>query len=286
MTQRNSRVVASRLRRPRSFSLPGGIGSRSNIRANARHARKSSSASTTLRPQKNGVLTPTRKASAPRPASTPQRIVMAEGSRGPLFGRERAQEVHHVPRLPGGERLAVRRHDGAADDDVAVPVAIRALALQLGVAQIRRWDELRRDGTGDATLALGAVAGRAEGLEVLAAGRYRVRRRPNRVRLSGRDITLLLRHDELTTSRHDAGGHLEYSLAGHDARRLRHVVDPPVAHDQAHETSGARDDEQDEDEDVLHWSQLRAPGSSRAWPARGARGFTPSPPRRQRRGGA
>src|SRR5262252_4157678 len=103
-----------------------------------------------------------RKVSTPMPASTPHRIVM-------LFGRKRAQEVHHVPRLLGGERLAVRRHHGPADDDVAMPLAVGALPLQLGVGQIRRWDELRRDGTGDTSLALGSVARRAEGLKVLPA---------------------------------------------------------------------------------------------------------------------
>src|SRR5262247_4006442 len=103
---------------------------------------------------------PTRKVSTPRPASTPHRIVM-------LFGRERTQEVHHVPRLLGGERLAVRGHHGPADDDVAVPVAVGALPLELCVGQIRRRDELRRDGTGDTSLALGPVAWRAERLKVL-----------------------------------------------------------------------------------------------------------------------
>ena len=51
-------------------------------------------------------------------------------------GRRRdqgAQIVDDVPRLLRGERLPVGRHHGAADHDVAVPVAVGALAVQLEV---------------------------------------------------------------------------------------------------------------------------------------------------------
>jgi len=41
-----------------------------------------------------------------------------------------------------GDRFAVRRHDGAADDDVAVPVAVGPLALEITVGEVGRRDEL------------------------------------------------------------------------------------------------------------------------------------------------
>src|SRR5262249_61285177 len=121
----------------------------------AEHAKKRGCPTQTARPGAGATeSTPTRRAHTPAPASTPKRSAM-------LFGRERTQEIHHVPRLRRRERLAVRGHHGPADDDVAVPVTVGALALQLGVGQIRRRDELGRDGTGDTPLALGPVAGPA-----------------------------------------------------------------------------------------------------------------------------
>src|SRR5205809_4986235 len=46
--------------------------------------------------------------------------------------------------------------------------------------------------------------------------------------------------------------HGEHALARHDTRRLRHVVDPAVRDDRAHEAGGAADAQDHEEEDVLH----------------------------------
>jgi hypothetical protein len=53
---RNSRATASALRRPRSRASCPGAGSRRSARTKAKHVRNSAAASTTVRPQKKGVL--------------------------------------------------------------------------------------------------------------------------------------------------------------------------------------------------------------------------------------
>src|SRR5207247_9534470 len=49
----------------------------------------------------------------------------------PSLRDQRAEIVHDMPGFLRGHRLAVGRHHGAADHDVAVPVAVGALLLQL-----------------------------------------------------------------------------------------------------------------------------------------------------------
>src|SRR2546425_453406 len=197
----------------------------------------------------------------PRPASRLGRPGRRSG--GGAARSERAQVVDDVPRLLRRERFAVGRHDGAADDDVAVPVAIGALALEIAVREIRRRDELRRHRPRHPAPGLGAMARHAERPEADAAEGDRLRRRLHGIRDLRRHVALLLRDHGLRAPRHHAGGHGEHALARHDARRLRHVVDPAVRDDRAHQAGGAADAQEHEEEDVLHARTSSAPAARR-----------------------
>src|SRR5262245_20209715 len=116
-------------------------------------------------------MSPARPPSAPRAEMRWRRSPRARPTPASWLGRrsarraarrERAEVVDDVPRLLRGDRLTVRGHDRAADDDVAVPAAVGALPLQIGVGEIGGRNELRRDGPRDAALAFGPVARRAE----------------------------------------------------------------------------------------------------------------------------
>src|SRR5213079_2023923 len=158
-----------------------------------------------------------------------------------------------------GQRLSIRGHHGAAGDDVAVPVPVGPLLLQLGVGQVRRGDELRRHEAGRAALRFGSMAWDAEGLKALPADRDGRPGSLDRVRLLGRDVALLLGEDEVAAARHDARRHREHALAGHDPRRLGHVVAPADDDDGAHHPARGHDHEEREEEDVLQARTSSAP---------------------------
>src|SRR5712691_2676640 len=80
----------------------------------------------------------------------------------------------------------------AAGDDVAVPVPVGPLLLELGVGQVGRGDELRRHGARHPALGLRAVARHAEDLEVLTPARDGRLGHLDRVRLLGRAVARFL----------------------------------------------------------------------------------------------
>src|SRR5947208_3167060 len=170
-----------------------------------------------------------------------------------------AAVVHDVPRRFGGQRLSVGGHHRAAGDDVAVPVSVGPLLVELGVGQVRRGDELRRHGAARTALRFGPVAWDAERLKALPADGDGRLRGLDRVWLLGRDVALLLGEDQIATAWHDSSRHREHALARHDSRRLGHVVAPADDDDRARHPTGGRHHQERQEEDVLHAGTSSAP---------------------------